>query len=212
MASIVLIDDHKVVCDGTAKLLEEKSHQVLFTANNGVDFIEKLKAGNVPEIVVMDVNMKPMDGYETAAWLKENHPDVKVLALSMFDDEAAIIRMLRNGARGYCLKGNDFNELVRAINEIALKGFYYSDLVTGPVIRKVLDAGGSSEATRLNEREIEFLKYSCTEMTYKEVADKMNVSPRTVDGYRDELFRKLDVRSRVGLVIFAIKNGIVNLS
>lgn len=211
MAAIALVDDHKVVCDGTAKLLEEKGHKVLFTASNGKNFVEKLMHYPVPDIVVLDINMKQMDGYETSLWLKQNHPDVKVLALSMYDDETAIIQMLKNGARGYCLKGNDFNELVRAINEISTKGFYYSDLVTGPVIRKVLDAEESNALSRLNEREINFLKLACTEKTYKEIADDMCVSPRTVDGYRDELFRKLCVKSRVGLVMFAIKNGIVKV-
>jgi DNA-binding NarL/FixJ family response regulator len=211
MATIVLIDDHKVVCDGTAKLLEEKGHNVLFTASDGVDFFEKLKNNAVPELVVTDINMKLMNGYEIALTLKEQYPDVKVLVLSMLDDETAIIRMLKNGARGYCIKGDGFNELARAINEITTKGFYYSDLVTGPVIRKVLDVNESTIVSRLSDREIEFLKYSCTEMPYKEIADKMNVSPRTIDGYRDDLFKKFDIKSRTGLAIFAIKNGIVSL-
>jgi DNA-binding NarL/FixJ family response regulator len=161
----------------------------------------------------LKINMPQMDGYETALWLKRNHPDVKVLALSMYDDENAIIRMLKNGAKGYILKDTEPMELRAAIEAILTKGFYYSEMVTGRLIHTIntMDDEGSSikNITGLNDRETEFLKLAATEMTYKEIADKMHLSPRTIDGYRDALFEKLNLKSRVGLVLFAIKNGIV---
>ena len=159
--------------------------------------------------------MPKKDGYETTRWLKQNHPDVKVLALSMYDNESAIIRMLKCGARGYILKDAEPADLKRALMEIMQKGFFYSDLVTGHLIhsmQKMDDDAETRTTFNLSDRDVEFLHHICTELTYKEIAEKMFVSPRTVDGYRDALFEKLNIKTRVGLVIYAIKNTIVNLN
>lgn len=213
MATLALVDDHGLLRNGLANLLRELEHDVLFEANNGNDFIQQLNNSALPQVVLLNINMPQKDGYETALWLKQNHPEVNVLALSMYDDEYAIIRMLRNGARGYILKDAEPTELKRAINDVLTKGFYYSDLVTGTLIHSIHQNGDNTPPTAggLNAKEIEFLKLVCSEMTYKEIAEKMMVSPRTVDGYRDDLFEKLGVKSRVGLVLFAIKNGIVKV-
>ena len=215
MATIVLTDDHILLRNGLAALVKNLGHTVLFEADNGKDFITKLDAKNIPDIVLQDINMPEMDGYETAQWIKENHPEIKVLALSMYDNENAIIRMLKCGAKGYILKDSEPAELKAAIDALVNKGYYYSDLVSGKLIHAInkIDDEGSDVNTvnNLNDRETDFLKYACTEMTYKEIADKMFVSPRTIDGYRDALFEKLHVKTRVGLVMYAIKNGIVTV-
>ena len=212
--TVALVDDHVLLRNGLANLVRGfDSYEVLFEANNGKHFIDQLKSGNVPELVLMDINMPEMDGYETAQWLKKNHPEVKVLALSMYDNENAIIRMLKNGARGYILKDTDPKEFKSALDDLVRKGYYYSELVTGKLIHAVNNLDEPEQNLKnlinLSEREIDFLKMACTEMTYKEIADKMFLSPRTVDGYRDSLFEKLNVKTRVGLVMYAIKNGIV---
>ncbi len=156
-----------------------------------------------------------MDGYETALWLKKNYPLIKVLSLSMYDNENAIIRMFKAGAKGYILKDCDPSELRTALDSVNNKGFYYSELVTGRLIHTInqMDDADNNTANlvQLSDREIEFLKLICSELTYKEIADKMFLSPRTIDGYRDALFEKLNAKTRVGLVMYAIKNGIVNL-
>jgi two-component system, NarL family, invasion response regulator UvrY len=201
MSTIALTDDHSLLRKGLAQLVTSLGHTVLFEADNG--------------IILMDINMPLLDGYQTTQWLKENHPEVKVLALSMYDNENAIIRMLKSGAKGYILKDSEPAELKNAIESILSKGYYYSDLVSGKLIHainKIEDEGSDiNTLSNLSERETDFLKYACTEMTYKEIADKMFVSPRTIDGYRDDLFEKLLVKTRVGLVMYAIKNGIVTV-
>ncbi|HTB52046.1 MAG TPA: response regulator transcription factor [Ferruginibacter sp.] len=216
MANIVLVDDHALLRKGLATLVRSLGHEVLFEADNGKDFIENLKPKLLPDIVLLDINMPEMDGYQTAGWLKANQPSVKTLALSMYDDENAIIRMLKNGAKGYLLKDSEPAELQAAIVAIMNKGYYYSDLVSGKLINAInrIDDDGSElkNFIKLTNREIDFLKHSCTELTYKEIADEMCVSPRTVDGYRCDLFDKLQVKSRIGLVIYAIKHGIVILN
>jgi two-component system, NarL family, invasion response regulator UvrY len=214
MANIVLVDDHVLLRNGLAGLVRNLGHTVIFEADNGKDLIEKLDKNAEPDIILLDIHMPEMDGYETAQWLKVNRPEINVLALSMYDNEAAIIRMLRSGAKGYILKDSDPPQLVSALTDILQKGYYYSDLVSGKLIHAINhaeDTNGSPLSNKFNERETEFLKYTCTELTYKEIADKMFVSPRTIDGYRDNLFEKLQVKTRVGLAIYAIKNGIVDI-
>ncbi len=215
MANIVLTDDHSLLRNGLAELVKSLGHTVLFEADNGKDFVARLNVKLLPDVVLMDINMPEMDGFETTQWLKQNHPGVKVLALSMYDNETSIIRMLKCGAKGYILKDSEPAELKAAIHALMEKGFYYSDLVSGKLmhaINKMDDDGDSLKSlVPLNDRETDFLKYTCSELTYKEIADKMFVSPRTIDGYRDALFEKLLVKTRVGLVMYAIKNGIVNV-
>lgn len=213
---VVLVDDHVLLRNGLASLINSfGSYKVLFEANNGKNFIDQLKPGNVPDIVLLDINMPEMDGYETALWLKKNYPLIKVLSLSMYDNENAIIRMFKAGAKGYILKDCDPSELRTALDSVNGKGFYYSEMVTGRLIHTINQMDDEDSNTgnlvQLSDREIEFLKLICSELTYKEIADKMFLSPRTIDGYRDALFEKLNAKTRVGLVMYAIKNGIVNL-
>lgn len=212
--TVALADDHVLLRNGLANLLQDLDFEVVFQADNGKQFIEKLKTHTPPQVVLMDINMPVMDGYDTTLWLKKNHPGVKVLALSMYNDENAIIRMLKSGAKGYLLKDSSPMELKAAIQSLATKGFYYSELVTGTLIHTINHMDNPESAVikdvlGLNERELEMLKLICTELTFKEIAEKMQISPRTVDGYRDILLEKLQCKSRIGLVIFAIKNGII---
>jgi two-component system invasion response regulator UvrY len=214
--TVALADDHVLIRNGLAGLINSfDDYKVLFQATNGIDFIDKLSTNEVPDIVLLDINMPKKDGYETALWLKQNHPDVKVLALSMYDNETAIIRMLKNGAKGYILKDAEPMELKTALDSVMQKGYHYSELVTGHLINtinKIDDGAKNKSALLLSDREMEFLHHVCSELSYKEIADKMFVSPRTVDGYREALFEKLNAKTRVGLVLYAIKNGIVNLN
>lgn len=212
--SVALVDDHVLLRNGLASIIRTfQSHEVLFEADNGRQCLDKLEAGLIPSIVLLDINMPEMDGYATALDIKNRFPTVKVLALSMYDTESSIIRMLRNGARGYILKDTDPTELQTALADVQTKGYYHSEMISSRLMRLMNDLdnpeGQLKQMTALNEREIEFLKLSCTELTYKEIADKMGVSPRTVDGYRDVLFEKLPVKTRVGLVLYAIRSGLV---
>jgi two-component system, NarL family, invasion response regulator UvrY len=216
MKTVALIDDHVLLRNGLANLVESfGDYKVLFQADNGKQFIESLQKGIVPDIVLIDINMPIMNGYETATWIRENKFKIIILALSMYDDENSIIKMFKAGAKGYILKDCDPSELKAALEALVTKGFYYNEMITGKLIHTIntLDEKEiqSRLLAKLNEREITFLKLICSEYTYKEIAEKMFVSTRTVDGYRDALFEKLELKTRVGLVMFAIKNGIITL-
>lgn len=214
---VVLVEDHTLLRKGLASMVNGfQEYEVLFEVGNGQELIKMIDPGKLPDLVLMDVNMPEMDGYATTSWLKRHFPDVRTLALSMYDTENAIIRMFKAGVRGYIMKYCDPADLKQAMDALMLKGYYYSEMITGRLIHTInryddeLDESPNPLSV-LNDRELEFLRYACTELTYKEIASKMYLSPRTIDGYRDTLFDKLHLKTRVGLVTFAIRNGIVSV-
>ena|ERR1700754_2496803 len=214
--TVAIVDDHSLFRKGLEGLVNDfPGVRVLFTATNGKDFIRQIGEHGLPDIVLMDISMPEMDGYETTLYLKENHPEVKVLALSSLESETAIIRMIRSGARGYVLKDVEPGDLRVAFEETLSLGFFYNDIVTKKIIRNINsavdDTGELTTFAKLSKREIQFLRLVCSEKTYSQIAKELFVSERTVDGYREALFKKLELGSRVGLAMYAIKNNLVRL-
>jgi len=206
--AVAVVDDHTLFRSGLASLIEEFDEiNLVFEAKNGIDFQEKLKKSPTLQVVLMDINMPIMDGNSTTKWIKANYPTINVLALSMFEDEKAIIGMLKAGAGGYLLKESKPSELLQAIHTINEKGVYLNELVSG----RLLNALKQERQPIFSDRELTFLQYCSTELTYKEIALEMNVSPRTVDNYRESLFAKLNIKSRTGLVVYGIKNNWIAL-
>ena len=213
---IVIVDDHTMFRKGLCMLIDLfPQYQILFDAENGKDFIAKLTPDNLPDIVLLDISMPVMDGYDTAIWIKNNYPEIKILALSTMDADTAIIKMIQRGAKGYVLKDADPDELKLAFNEVLTRGFFYNDLVSKKVLNSInllVDNDSPiNKLLKLSTRELEFLKLTCSEKSYQQIAAEMFVSERTIDGYREALFKKLGVSTRVGLVMYAIKNGITSL-
>ncbi len=216
MTFVALIDDHELLRTGLAAIINSfEGYRVVLEANNGKQFIEKVNPKSNPDIVLLDITMPVMDGYETSGWIKANLPSTKVLVLSMLENDTAIIRMLKNGARGYILKDSKPKVFKDALDSIRDTGYFINELVSNKLMHyinheEVFDTDALVLAS-LTENETTFLRWICTEKTYKEIAEEMYLSPRTIDTYRDNLFKKLDVKTRVGLAIFAIKNGIVKI-
>lgn len=207
---VALVDDHKLFRKGLAELINDfPGYVVVYDFDNGAELQKKIGSREDPDVVLLDINMPEMGGYETAIWLKEFYPRVRILALSMNGNEQSIIRMLKAGARGYILKDADPSELQKALDDIVQKGYHHSELVTSTLFNNIQDPTGKGRFRNLNVKEMEFLALACSELTYKEIANKMNLAPRTIDGYRESLFEKLQVKSRVGLVLYAIKNKLV---
>jgi DNA-binding NarL/FixJ family response regulator len=208
--SIVIVDDHILIAKALSGIISNyEAFEVSFECENGRELIEKLKSKiNIPAIILLDISMPIMDGFETALWLKENHPEIKIMALSMQDDDQSVIKMIKNGAHGYLLKNTNPVVLEKALIKLMSDGFYYPEWASKIVFSSLNHQSQSNECIpKLSDREKEFLKYSTSEMNYKEIAEKMFCSPRTVENYRDNLFEKLDLKSRVGLAVFALKNG-----
>ncbi|MCA0366068.1 MAG: response regulator transcription factor [Bacteroidetes bacterium] len=213
MTTIALADDHQLIRKALVELINRfEGFEVLFDVSHGREFLEKIAAGPVPDIALIDINMPVLDGYQTTEYLSEHHPEIKCLALSVDDNEESIIKMLRLGAKGYLLKDTDTPQFKTALEEVRDKGYYHSELVSNTLLKSLKNVNGQKPAApsvQFQAREQEFLELVCTELTYKEIADKMCLSPRTIDGYRENLFLKLELKSRTGLVLFAIKNGLV---
>ena len=210
--NIIIVDDHLLFSQALNGLVSNfDEFNVLAVLNNGKELVNYISEENtLPEIVLMDIQMPIMNGIEATNWLKKNKPSLKVLALSMECEEATILAMLHAGAKGYLLKDIHPMVLKHAINEVHTNGFYYTENVTSTLLNSHRSDSQKNNIV-LKERELEFLKLTCSEMTYKQIAEKMFLSPKTVENYREALFEKLEVKTRIGLVLYAIKNKIVIL-
>lgn len=207
--SAVIVDDHTLLSQAIATMVNTfDKFKVLYTCKNGQELINKFtsSAKNVPDVVLMDINMPILNGIEATEWITKHYSSVHVMALSVEDDTTTILKMLKAGAIGYLLKDTEKTVLEEALLETVENGFFHTKKVTNLLLESL--SGKSKEGIVLKERELTFMKYACSEMTYKEIADKMFLSPKTIDGYRDVLFTKLNVKNRVGLVMYAIKNKI----
>ena len=206
---IALVDDHRLFRSGIASLINNFiGYTVIFEAANGDEMISKIKPDFRPDIILLDINMPGMNGINTARWLKTAYPEIQIIVLSMFDDAEKVLAMLKLGVRGYLLKDSEPIEFEQALQKVSRGEVYYPEFVTRLLVDSI---NNPVDFDKLNIREVEFLKLVATELTYKEIADQMRISVRTVDGYRDQLFEKLHVKSRVGLVLYAIKNKLIDL-
>lgn len=207
--SIGIVDDHTLFRSGLANLLSEfEEINVVFQATNGIDMQKHVKLHPNVELILMDINMPLMDGYAATQFVKKEYPNINVLALSMFEDEKAIIGMLKAGAGGYMLKESTPSDLVMAIRTVIDKGFFINEMVSG---RLLFSLKQDEPKPLITEKEHTFLQHCSTEMTYKEIADLMNISPRTVDNYRESLFAKLNIKTRTGLVVYGIKHDLIKI-
>lgn len=209
---IAVVDDHRLFRLGLIALIESYNSQyrVIMDANDGKEFLDSIDPNNVPDLLLLDENMPYMSGYETAVALKEKYPQVKVLIITMIEEEEKLIRMLKIGVNGYLSKDVEPDELKDAIETIVKKGFYYTDYLTGKLIQMVGDKVNKKKTNPiLSEQELRVLKFICRDYSYKQIAEEMELSIKTVETYRVSLFDKLNVKSRVGLVMYAVKNGII---
>lgn len=210
--TVVIVDDHTLLSQAIAGMVNTfDKFKVLYTCKNGQELIDKFSASPkfIPDVVLMDVNMPIMNGIETTDWISKNHNLVNVMALSVEDDDSTILKMLKAGAIGYLLKDTEKIVLEKALLETIENGFFHTKNITNLLIKSI--TGNGNQQIIFKERELTFMKLACTELTYREIADKMCLSPKTIDGYRDALFTKLNVKNRVGLVMYAIRNKIYTL-
>jgi len=213
MIKLAIIDDHKIFREGLAQLLNGTGkNNVVYQGGNGLELKNHLES-NVPnfELILLDINMPKMNGIDTAYFLSQNYPALKFIALSMYDDDKNIIAMIQNGACGYLPKDTSFEEVIKAIDLVVEEGYYYNQKATKALVKATHKKPETLPALKISDREAEFLSLACSELTYKEISDLMHVSAKTVEGYRESLFNKLQVKSRVGMVILAISNSWIKL-
>ncbi|SFQ29292.1 response regulator [Parafilimonas terrae] len=210
--TIGIADDHQLFLKSLSLLISSlEDFTIIAEGMNGKDLINKLEIKKIePDIILLDVNMPVMDGRQTAEYLSEKYPAIKLVALSMKDDDATIISMIKAGCCSYLLKDIHPEELNKALLEINKKGYYNSD-AANINYRRLLQHQDKEKELQLTDKEKEFLQLACSDATYKQIAATMHVSERTVDGYRENLFKKLNVQSRTGMALEAIRRNFVSL-
>ena len=208
--SIACVEDHNLVRKSMATMINNfQQCEVILQASNGKDLQGRLDRGNLPDILLLDVRMPVMDGYETARWVRKEHPGIRVLILTMFDSELARMRLVQLGARGFLLKDIEPEILLDAILITMQTGYYYEEKTLASLLQSDDSNIPLVNNIILTPVELRFLEFACSEMTYKEIAMEMGpMSPKTLDHYREALFAKLNVKTRVGLALYAIENGI----
>lgn len=216
--NVAIADDHKLFSSGVAGLLNGmKGVKCLFEASNGKEVLEELERRKIhPDIILMDINMPVMDGIEATEKIKKDYPDIKIIILSMHDEELYIAHLIKKGALGYLLKNTDPKEMERAINAVYEDGYYFTPNVVKAMHRSISGrkspvANFTSSGHSLSEREYEILQYICKEMSTKQIADQLSLSPKTIEGHRTKLLEKLNAKNSVGLAIYALREGIVDL-
>jgi DNA-binding NarL/FixJ family response regulator len=206
---VIIVDDHLLFSQSLKFLIDSfDEFEVIHSFENGKEFINFIQENDAVEVdlILMDVNMPIMDGLAAMKWLKTNKSDLKAIALSVNDDEDVIIKMIKNGAKGYLLKDTSPHIFHEALNAVIDTGYFFTEMVSGILVNKI---GGENNKLDFKDKEIEFIRLACTEKTYREIAVEMCLSPKTIDGYREVIFNKLKIKTRIGLVLYAIKNKIV---
>lgn len=208
---IALADDHTLFRSALASVINKTGNfSIVIEAGNGNELIAKIEEGTVPDLVLLDLNMPERDGYETARWLHTNYPDVHVIMLTMYHTDQMMIRLLQAGVKGFLTKDTEISELRAALNNVIRSGYYHTNNTTGRLINLFRKSHEHATLLKsmLSDMEYRFLRLVCTDLTYKEIAREMHLNIRAVDNLRDTLFGKLEVKSRVGLVMYSIRHGI----
>ncbi len=204
---VVIVDDHFLLAQAIQELVNSfEGFETLYLCKNGKELLEKMKyPANVPDIILMDVNMPILNGIAATKIINETYPEVIVLALSVEVDEDIILGMLRAGAKGYLMKDTEKEQLKEALEQVLKEGYYHTNTIAKLLVGSLVK---TKEGVQLKDRELEFIKHACTEMTYREIAEAMFLSPKTIEGYRDSLYEKLHIKNRIGLVLYAIRHKI----
>jgi DNA-binding NarL/FixJ family response regulator len=213
---IVLADDEILFRKGISFLLDrEENIDVIFEASDGVELIDFLKGNNPkPDIIIMDLKMPLLNGIEATKIIHRDFSQIKIIALTSYDSKSFIANMIDVGAVSYLVKNATPQELFETINEVATKGFYYSDSVMNSIQNDLITnkkSKSSLDAGFITSRELEVLQLICKQKSTVEIGEKLFISPRTVEGHRNNLLLKTESKNIAGLVVYAIQNAIVSL-
>jgi DNA-binding NarL/FixJ family response regulator len=211
---IAIADDYKIFREGLkVSLAQDNKMDVVFEVDNGEDLLKDMET-NIPDVVIMDLKMPIMDGMEATQLIRKKYNNVKILVVSMYDNDKFIIHLMEIGANGYLLKNAEPDEIRKAIYAVHENGYYFNDLVNKALLKKLVLRSNIkpsfNENIELTERELEVLKLICEEKTAAEIGKELFLSPRSVEGIRQRLIEKIGVRNTAGLVMFAAKNAIVD--
>ncbi len=213
MTTVALVDDHKIFSDSLAGLINDfEGFEVIWTALDGKEAIQYItQKGNRPDILLLDIIMPGMNGIDFARWIYEHERGVKVLALTMEEDDDNVIQMLQYSVKGYLLKSIGAEELLTALQHVVKYGYYYTPIITGNIHRQIEKKVHQVNVPDLTDREMELLKHLGSDLSYAAISKKMFLSESTIDTYRARLFEKFEVKNRIGLLVKAVHMGLVKL-
>lgn len=211
---VAIADDYRIFREGLkVSLLQDEKMDMIFEVDNGEDLLKNIET-NKPDVVIMDLKMPIMDGMEATQQLRKKYQDIKVVVVSMYDDDKFIIHLMEIGANGYLFKNAEPDEIRKAIHAVYENGYYFNDIVNKALLKKLVLKGNIkpsfNQNVELTERELQVLKLICEEKTAVEIGKEIFLSPRSVEGIRQRLIEKIGVRNTAGLVMFAAKNGMVD--
>jgi two-component system invasion response regulator UvrY len=214
MIKVALVDDHKITRLGIKSLLElNREIQVSIEASNGKQLLEKMENTPIPDIAILDINMPEMNGFETIRHLRKKYESIKIIVFSLIYEEDTVVNMINSGACGYISKNSDPDTLALAVLSVHEKGFYLGDLVKREYFSNAKNhkiKPGFHGTRYLTPKELEFIKLSASNLSYKEIAQELEITPKTLENYRDSLFIKLDIKNRAALVLYGFKNGLIS--
>lgn len=208
---LAVADDHilfrEAIC---AQINTWDDFKVIVQASNGRQLLDKLNSNNnLPDVALIDIEMPEMNGYETMKALKEKYPAIKLMGLSAYNSSEMVCQLIKLGARGFVNKNDDIIRLKKAITQIVQAGYFFSDHTASKMVERAIQKGTHYNKDDITDKEIIFLRLLCTEKTYKEIADDMDISERHTEYMRNSLFEKFECKSRTGLAIMAYEKGLV---
>lgn len=212
---LAVVDDHQLFRKGIALLLSHYSDlQVIIEAQNGADLLEQLGTGEIPDVILMDLKMPVMNGVEATEVVKARYPKVRIIILTMYNDESIMLQLIEKGANGFLLKDQRIETVVSAIYGVLETGFYFNDYVSMAMLQGLVNdkkIHPSYKKTKLSEIDIEVISLICEQYTNKQIAEELNLSLRTVDGYRERILSKTGAKNTAGIVLYAVKNNLLDL-
>lgn len=207
---IAVAEDHIMMRESMCALIDTwENCKVILQVDNGKQLIERIDPKNLPDLVLTDLAMPVMNGYDTIETLKKIYPEIKFMAVSMYYSEEAILHLIQIGGNGFFHKSGDSHKFKTAICEIMRTGFYFADQSAARLMRQVMDTGNLTFKNALSDEEFVFLAHIVTAETYKEIAHKMGIPLRHTEYLRNNMFGRFDVQNRIGLATQVIEKGLV---
>ncbi|MCY7290655.1 MAG: response regulator transcription factor [Ferruginibacter sp.] len=210
LITLAVADDHNLFREAICSQINSWDNcKVIVQAANGKQLLERLHSNNLPNVALIDINMPELNGYQTIKAITEKYPSIKLMAISCYDSAEMVCRLIKFGARGFVNKNDDTNRLKKAITQIVHTGYFFSDHTASKMVEKAIRTGTHINKDDVGDKEIIFLKLLCTDKTYKEIANEMDITERHTEHIRNTLFEKFSCKSRTGLAVKATEKGLV---
>jgi len=210
---ITIADDHSLFRKGLISMFKDMDDfRVIGEAGNGKELLKIIKQ-KTPDVILLDLKMPLMDGVEVTEYVRKNYPEIKIVVLTMYDNQKFIIHLVELGANGYLLKNTDPDEMEKTIRKVINEGFYFNKYVVSVMRNTILNQGKNKPSFEaevdFTKKELQILEMICMQYTNAEIAKKLHRSARTIEGYRKQILGKIGAKNTAGMVLYAVKHGLI---